>query len=325
MKLYRYEFLLEALSPIAHHSEALGNYQVLMRRLVRQPDGSVVSVPYITGDTMRHGLREAGALAYLEAAGLLRESLTEGALRLLFAGGQLLGAQGPSINLERWRELMELCPILALFGGAAENRLVPGKVYVEEATLICSETQHMVPTWCLEHAGERLESRRSFVEEAQRTRMDPTLDPRKTALLLPAQQRQVEIRLLMSEQASRVADADGKREARSSLMPHSYERIAQGALFSWAVEATLDTELEHDALLVSLAGFLANARVGGKKGTGCGRLRALAARGIDVLTPLESSRTLEPRDLGPQVGRIFREHVASRKDAIREFLASVVA
>lgn len=59
MQVNHFEFVLEARTPIAHHSETLGNEQIAMRRKVRQRGGAWADVPIITGDTMRHGMREA--------------------------------------------------------------------------------------------------------------------------------------------------------------------------------------------------------------------------------------------------------------------------
>ncbi|MGH8630893.1 MAG: hypothetical protein ACREU7_09045, partial [Burkholderiales bacterium] len=116
MERKRLEFILEARSPIAHHQETFGNTAVLMRQKVRQPDGSFAAVPIITGDTMRHGLREAGTYCLLDCAGLLGEALTEQALRLLFAGGMVTGS-GSVVKLDEYREMVDLVPTLALLGG----------------------------------------------------------------------------------------------------------------------------------------------------------------------------------------------------------------
>ena len=69
MQRHRYEFVLEAAQPIAHLAENIGNEGVLMRRKVRTADGSFASVPMVTADTMRHGMREAAAYMFLDAAG----------------------------------------------------------------------------------------------------------------------------------------------------------------------------------------------------------------------------------------------------------------
>ena len=69
MERHQIEIILRAAQPIAHAEGTVGNTQTIMRRKVRQPDGRFTRVPYVTGDTMRHGLREAGAYSLHEAAG----------------------------------------------------------------------------------------------------------------------------------------------------------------------------------------------------------------------------------------------------------------
>ena len=71
MKRIRVDFVLEAVQPIAHHEEVIGNSAVAMRRKIRQPDGGWSRVPVVTADTMRHGLRETAAYFVLEHAGML--------------------------------------------------------------------------------------------------------------------------------------------------------------------------------------------------------------------------------------------------------------
>lgn len=127
MRQVKFEFILRADQPIAHHSETFGNQAVSARRKVRQSDGTWAHVPVVSGDAMRHGMREASAYVFLDAAGLLHDGgLSEEALRLLFAGGQVTGSSGGVSKLNDYREMCDLVPPLALFGGCAQNRVIPG-------------------------------------------------------------------------------------------------------------------------------------------------------------------------------------------------------
>lgn len=87
----RYEFLLRAEEPLCHLAETYGNSGIFMRRKRRLPDGTIALLPCITGDALRHGLREAVAEVVLGAAGVGTTGLSEGALRLLYAGGMITG------------------------------------------------------------------------------------------------------------------------------------------------------------------------------------------------------------------------------------------
>lgn len=324
----RYEFLLRAEQPIAHASETIGNDALLMRQRVRTP-GGWADVPIITGDTMRHGMREAAAWALLDAAGMIENaSLSEGALRLLFAGGMVTGkGDAGVINLDRYRELCELVPSMALFGGCADNRIVPGRLCVEAALIVSVETESYIPKWIMDKAYEfgPLESCRSHVEEAQRVRMDPALVPEKRLLLTGAEQVALNKRLTASEAAHTDDDARAKDEAKSSMMPRRFERIAQGSLFAWSCEAVCWTDLEIDTLNVAVCAFLSNAVVGGKRGTGHGRIRALAAQGVQVERPADAMYPIDALAPASKVGELFRAHVRERSGRIKDFFVEVNA
>jgi hypothetical protein len=322
----RYEFVLEAAQPIAHHSGSLGNQAFIMTRKVRTKDG-FSRVPIITADTMRHGMREAAAYAFLDAAGMISESLSEAALRLLFAGGMVTGSAGGSVKLSDYRTMCDLVPSLALFGGCAQNRVIPGRLMVDDAMLICVESGRYVPEWskdfALEHAG--IDSQRAHVEEQTRVLMDPGLSPEKRKLLTAPERLQIEARLETREVAADDADAVLVEQSKSSMLPRSYETIVMGSLFSWGVEASTYSELELDTFHVALSAFLYNAQVGGKRATGHGRLRAVAARNVKVLRPSEAAEIIEPTAIAGRVGSVFRAHVAERKKEIRQFLREVAA
>lgn len=327
MEQKRYEFLLEAVQPIAHHSETLGNSALIMRRKVRQPDGSFAQVPCITADTMRHGLREAGSYALLDAAGLLdAPDLSEAALRLLFSGGMITGSSGSAIKLAEWRAMLDCLPHLALLGGCAQNRMIPGRLMVDDAMLLCAEQVPYLSEWTRAQIGdEPLSSQRAYIEEVQRVRMDPSLSPEKRLLLGSGARAEVEGRLLASEAAAASGDAIKSERTKSSMLPRRFERVIQGARFAWSVTATCYSELDVDTLVVLLATFLYEARVGGKRAVGHGRLRAVAACGLDLASPAEQTMAWSPSEAAVAAGQRFRAHVGARKADIVAFLATVNA
>lgn len=322
----RYEFLFEAESPIAHHSENMGNTSIAQRRKVRQPDGSFASVPIITADTMRHGLRESASLSFLDAAGLLgSEALSRAALRLLFNGGMVTGrGDAGQVSLDRYREMVELCPPLGLLGGCCDSRVIPGRMFVEDAQLVCKEQQTFTPQWVLDQVTV-LDTCRAHVEEQQRVRMDSLLDPAKRKLLTTSEQIAVTNQLTAGEEAHESNNAIARDEAKSTMMPRTFECVVQGSLFSWAVTCNCLSELDVDTLHVMLAAFLYRPVVGGKRATGHGKLRVVAARDVKVLRPSETSDVIDTQALGTRSGELFRTHVASRKEQIKRWLSDVDA
>jgi hypothetical protein len=335
----RYEFVLEAASPIAHHAQNFGNEALIFRRRMRF-DGGWAQVPYITADTMRHGMREAAAYALLDAAGLLKDAqLSEAALRLLFAGGMVTGrGDGSTIKLDNYREMCDLVPSMGLFGGCAENRMIPGRLIVDDAMLICEESARYIPDWAIEFATERagVDTCRAHIEREQRVRMDPTLIPQNRLLLNEGERAAIEGRLLESESAHEGDDAPARESTKSTMMPRTAEVIAPGSLFFWATEAICNDDLEIDTFHVSIGCFLVSARVGGKRGTGHGSLKPIEARRltvgstakpirVDVELPEDSREIVDPAKLAKKPGDLFRQHVHARADRIRSFLGEVNA
>lgn len=333
METIRYEFILEAIEPIAHHSETIGNEAIVMRESVRQPDGTFVDVPIITGDTLRHGLREVGAYAYLDAAGKLDDpQLTEGALRLLFNGGMMTG-KGSSgvINLDTYRRMSTLLPLLPLLGGCTDQRIVPGNVEVNRALVICEETWPRLlrqAPWladAMKHLGESVGVAAEHIDEEQRVRMDPTLVPAKRLLMSSDAQVSVNKRLGSSEKAHTENDAIEARDSKSSMMPRRFEVVKTGTLFHWAVTARVYSPLERDTWNLMVGLFLANARVGGKRGTGHGTIRARHAVNVNLRPFAPETSALVPTDASGNIGKMFREHVAAHAAEIDQLLKTVVA
>jgi len=325
-EIKRFEFLLEAATPIAHHSEVHGNSAVAFRRKIRMPDGAWAQVACVTSDTMRHACREAIAYAFLDAAGLLADpSLSEAALRLLFAGGMITGrGDASTIKLDTYREMCDLVPSLSLLGGCAGNRVIPGRLVVEDALLVCAESKHLLPKWIVDHVGQ-FDTSRAHMELEQRVRMDPTLDPGKRKLLSAGAASDAENRLLQSEAAHDTDIATAREATKSTMLPRTFERVASGSLFSWGVEATLYNDLDVDVFSTTVAAMLANARVGGKRGTGHGLLRAIMAKGVAVSAPADRLHPMDTTDLAAKTGTMFRSHVQARAARIKEFLATVNA
>jgi len=154
--------------------------------------------------------------------------------------------------------------------------------------------------------------------------MDPTLNPEKRKLLTDGDRQAVEHKMLRSEAGHDAADHAQIAEAKSSMMPRRFERIAQGSLFFWGCEARVYSDLELDTFNVAVASFLRNAQVGGKRGTGHGTLKPVAAWNIKLNRPSDAIDNIET-GLAPRVGELFRAHVAERRGRIEKMLAEVDA
>lgn len=340
MEQHRIEVLLEAEQPIKHLAESFGNSAIINTKKVRQPDGGgFVRVPLVSADAMRHGLREAAAYVMLHAiGGTEKPQLSEAALRLLFAGGMVTGrGDAGSVRLGEYRKLVEMVPQLAFLGGCAENRTIPGRLDVDDALLVCSETSRYLPQWIADEVPDAVASTyRESMEEVQRVRMDPSLDPGKRRLLDAGDADKIERRLEASERASREDDAVAKDAAKSTMMPRRFERVAQGALFSWRVSVTLFDALDTDAFYTAFCAFAGSMVVGGGRSVGHGRMRVIKAtrtvlRSLsDVPQASEVGLTVAGSSGGlavdgAKVGQVFIDHIRARAPQIVEYLRTVNA
>lgn len=322
----RYELVLEAASPICHAEGTIGNHSMLMRRKVRTPRG-FEEVPIITADTLRHKLREASSFALLDAAGMTNGSLTESALRLLFNGGMVTGSDGGTVKLDAYRELVTLIPSLGLFGGCAQNRIVPGRLTVEDALLICTDTERYLSAWQLDCAKKLgvVDTHSAYVENVQRVRMDAMLNPDMRKLLTEGEQVRVVQQLTAGERASAAGDDVEKQANKSKMLPRTFECVSRGSLFAWAVEAIVSDDLEEDVFNVAVLAFLARAVVGGKQGTGHGKLSVVAANEVQMRSPSREHEAIDTTALGLKVGQLFRQHVEAHKKQVQSFFATCSA
>lgn len=314
----RFEILLRADSPIAHSAGNIGNTSVLMTEPMRMDDGSTVDVPIITGDTMRHGLREAGSRALLSAANLDGEVLTEGALRLLWNGGMMRDS-GSVVSLEEYRRMVELLPHLALLGGATRNRIEAGQISVDNAILVCEETAPILPSWAVDMSGP-LSMAGEHRTEVDRYRHDAMTSRVTRKRLLPGDRARIESQMTKGETGSEAE----KNKAKMGMMPHSYEAVIRGSHFYWSVVVTTYSDLEVDTWMVCLGAFLLDAQVGGKKGTGCGRIKPIHAKGFELARIEERIGEVVSLDT-EDIGSIFRAHVADRSAEIANYLREVRA
>jgi hypothetical protein len=110
-------------------------------------------------------------------------------------------------------------------------------------------------------------------------------------------------------------------------MPYTYETVAAGSLWSWAVAADTTSDLEVDMLQTAIWATLARLQsdgVGGKTSHDHGRLKTIVAEGLPY-RPLRAKLDEDERGDAVEVdghspGGLFRKHVSARSAAIATFL-----
>lgn len=306
----RVDFLLRAESPIAHHAEVTGNIATMMREDLAFGD-MTHSVPIITGDAMRHGLRAASASLALEAAGI-ETGLGESAVRFLYNGGGIGGQPGATVDVKAYREMVEIHPALALLGGCVDNRILAGSVQVGRAMLVCSEAVDagVLPAWV--HEGAPEEIRRScvaWVDEVMRTRMEPLMQPGKRALAGAEADDYLE-RLIAGQ-------------ATNTMMPRTFEVVKAGGVFWWSVNAQPINDIQRDAFYAMIGRFLSNPTVGGKRGSGFGRLSLVRAWGCAAKPARIDASEISMVDVCEDAAERHAEYMANNAARLAELLRKV--
>ena len=324
----RIDIIAVALDAIHHGAGTEGNTQVLRRQEVLQPDGTIETVPFISGNSIRHMLRNAGVLFALEAMGVEAESLTKGMVDLLFSGGSLGGKN--SFSLAKAKRVEQLFPVLSLLGYSAGNRIEAGRVEVWNLQLVCQQNQFRAPETVTQQrlqldgnalVGSQFGTRHDAARIAQAARY----------LALPAA-------AAVAEEASAPkgkTKAPAAEKSETTQMIYDYEVILPGAEFFGGIVYRGLRDAELNALVSALSyacdgaehgGYL--YRVGAKSGTGLGRMRWYLSGLQKPLAPT----AMEPSSLLPVLAddgasRLaeYQAHLRSNREAILAELAELSA
>ncbi len=131
---------VKSVQPISHGDARLGTTTMLRTVKVVQTDGSNLSVPHVSGNSLRGRLRRISADLWWKAAG--NPQLLPEQFRVIYQGGSLNKSQ-KKISSQQVAEIRETNPHLALFGFSGSGRIVQGKSYISGLMLICKETTNV--------------------------------------------------------------------------------------------------------------------------------------------------------------------------------------
>ena len=290
MKTYQFSGVVTALSSISHIGESYGVNAKLRREKIIQPDGSVEEVPVISGNSLRGILRDRGMLHMLKSLGYgVNEEtgdvngISLAAFYFLFSGGALTKIAGRGLDVDEARKWRGTIPLVALFGGAMGNQIMPGKAKIGKLIPICAETAHLLPTSLATDC-----SIWDYIQEEPYTRRDDEKSESLRQLIDPG------VRLLLETDAAtkRGKAAKGDNAAgetgQSQQMRYYSETIAAGCRFFWEIHIEDVTDLEFDAFCIALAEFSRFPFVGGKSGIGHGKVSVKFDNWIEIdprLTP----------------------------------------
>lgn len=139
------EYIATLESSFHHGAGTSGNTQRLRTQEVIRPDGSIAHVPFLSANSIRHGLRDALAWHLAKTLDLQPGTLTKNAVSLIWSGGAVT-TTGAQTNLDLARRADEAIPMLGLMGYAAQSDITSGTLRVSDAILICEENNDRITT-----------------------------------------------------------------------------------------------------------------------------------------------------------------------------------
>lgn len=322
MKTLNFEGTVTALSSISHIGESFGINAKLRREKIIQVDCTVEEVPIISGNSIRGILRDRGMLHMLRHLGYgvneetgEVQGLSLAAFYFLFSGGALTSTGQRGLDIDEARRWRRLIPLVALFGGAMGNQIMPGKAKIGKLMPICLETAHIIPERFVN--GNGLQSVWDMCQEEPYTRRDDEKSENLRELIAP------ETRLLLeAESAAKRARAGTPEEkpetetGQKQQMRYYVETLAAGTRFFW--EITLDdvSDLEFEAFCVTLAEFGRFPYLGGKSGVGHGKVSIHFDKWLEIDTRAAPTG----REVGVPLGNAYKQHLKQNVEAIRSLL-----
>lgn len=286
----RWDGTLTATSSVSHASDTRGTITLLRRELIAQPDGRLVHVPIVSGNTLRGRLRRVGeellrdVLAY-------EGKLAPAAAHALRGGGSLAKTSHEPLSGSRLARLRELVPQIGVFGAAGGGTIIDGALAVGKVVPHVLETNHITG------AGATVSAFSATQIEAY-TRQDDA-GSHDFFGCLPT--------------AGLLFDADGHpqptpKAGASQQMRFNVETFPVGTVFSTWLRLHRPSPLELAFFLDVLDNFTRDARLGGRIAIGHGQVRV----------------NLTPDPTPPAAGLPdWRADVAARADEALEALAGL--
>lgn len=253
MNAYQISLISEAVSPITHGAGSAGNESLIVRHDVETSAGRV-SVPGISGNSLRNRTLRTPLARHVELAHDLTGKISRDLLYFLYRGG--MGGSGPVVRPSVRAEFRRLLPMVRLLGGnLAGGQMLGGDAIVSDGILVCRENVgrlagHLGTVPGLFPGGTRFKSYADYVGGWQEVAMDAAA--RNSGSLHP----------------------DHRGEAPYGGIPYGGECVVPGAVFVHTITFPADPVLAG-AVAFALADWQAmGGGVGGGTARGRGKLMA---------------------------------------------------
>lgn len=266
MKTFILEGICTALTSISHNGgERNGTIVQLRREKFEQPNGRIVEVPIISGNSIRGIMRDLAAVNILTEKDGKKIEVDADSFNLLFSGGTLESTGGKNLDIEKVRKMRKDIPILSVLGCSIGNVILPGKVDIGKLVPICKETAHLIPE---KFQGEgELKSIWEYCQVEMYTRRDDTKDENKRDF---------------------IKEEEKTEDLKGGQMMYHTETLATGTRFYWRVCLRDTTDVETGAFLSLLQQWASQStQVGGNGRVGLGRLKVEIAETAVVDSDLD--------------------------------------
>lgn len=320
MNTLMFEGTMTALTSISHIGESYGINSKLRREKIIQADGSIEEVPIISGNSLRGILRDRGMLHMLRNLGYGIDKktgevsgLSLAAFYFLFSGGALTKTSSRGLDIDEARKWRDMIPLVAIFGGAMGNQIMPGKAKIGKVIPVCRETAHILPE---RFSGNELQSIWDMCQEEAYTRRDDEKNEKLRQLIAPEVQVLIEAKARDRREKAGTKEDIVKETGQKQQMRYFVETIAAGARFFWDITLDDVSDLEFEAFAVTLAEFARFPYIGGKSGVGLGKVSIHFDNWIDINPRLAPTGN----EVGLPLGRAYLEHIQKNGSAIRDLL-----
>lgn len=323
-----------ALEPIVHGAGTAGNIQLLRMQefLYIDDDGEFqrARVPFISGNSLKHRLRDAAVRYALDAMGVADGSLTKAEIDLLFSGGHL-SKSGAAVDLTSARKLSELFPPLSLCGYSAGNAMEESKIRVSNLHVVCRENRDRIPDTLKDDPMLALSAGATRVEEFG-TRHDQATKAVGRRWLTDGASQAVAERKTKALKGKKGDAPESAADARgdSAQMIYQFEGIIAGAKLWFSVDFRDLTDAER-AALASAFHYASTGRrgealvmgIGAKNSIGYGTIKVELATSLRIAPPVYQQTAMIAQ--GDTEAAAYTAHLRERKDEILAAIREAVS
>lgn len=324
---------LTALDAIVHGAGTSGNEQILRTQEVMIEDRGRVRrarVPYISGNSIKHRIRAAGAAYAIKAMGVER-NMTKAMVDLLLSGGHL-SKSGAAVDLAMARRIEELMPIISLCGASFGNTMTESKIHVDNAHLVCLENSYRTPPDLAASPFLALPAADMITSEfgTRHDQADKMLGRKLLADVAGEERAARKTKLL--DDGKKGAKKDKADKGDSAQMIYNFQAITAGSKLWTEVRVAELTAMEMFALRSAFYTMSTafedgsfHMGLGAKNSIGWGRVAVEFASVIRIPAPEMATDSTNIATIGDTDQGAYNEHLRSRCDEIMAVLREATA